>query len=92
MSKITDKATAARRRIGQETKAAALREAGWTCVPPEAKLQDVADSADLTNIAKGVYLSLTIGTNEDGYHSTLRHIYGAELAELARAGYMEPLS
>jgi hypothetical protein len=32
----TAAATAAVRRRGQETKAAALREAGWIVVPPEA--------------------------------------------------------
>lgn len=31
----TAAATAARRRIGQESKAAALRQAGWLVVPPE---------------------------------------------------------
>jgi len=41
----TDAATAARRRIGQETAARKLREAGWLVVPPE-RADDYVEAYD----------------------------------------------
>jgi hypothetical protein len=43
----TAAATAARRRSGQDTKAAALASAGWICLPPEA-YRDIVISGDTT--------------------------------------------
>lgn len=41
----TTNATAAKVRSGQDTKAAALAEAGWICLPPEA-YRDIVISGD----------------------------------------------
>lgn len=82
------------RRRKEEKLAAELRARGWTCHPPELGVEAIATDPALSLNAKGVYLMHTVGLNMVDVRD--RDPRGLQLlagwAELARAGYMEPLS